>query len=233
MTYAEFKNEISCPQQLHSINLILISAYVVAMKKQLELNFDNGSWGGKRKNSGRKRFHSRGVSHDRRATVKARTPVHINFKVKLQVRNKEGLKALRKAIQNARKYVSVIHYSLQSNHVHLIIEANNNERLTQGMRSLTITFSKCLDKGRIQKERYHLHILKSVRETRNAIQYVIFNEARHSGKKTVRADLFTSLHLLPIRDFARKFSIVKERINDPFILDQPSTWLSVQGLKPS
>lgn len=201
------------------------------MNKQLDLKLYN--WGGRRKNAGRKKIHSRGVSHETRQIVRARTPVHINFKVKLHVRNKEGLKALRKAIQNARRYVSVLHYSLQSNHVHLIIEATSNESLTQGMRSLTITFSKCLSKGRIQRERYHLHVLKTLRETRNAIQYVIFNEARHSGRKTMRADLFSSLHVLPIKEFARKYSIVKERISAPFDLDQPSAWLSINGLKPS
>ena len=201
------------------------------MKKQLELQIN--SWGGSRRNAGRKRVHSRGVAHEIREVVKARTPVHINFKVNLHVRNKDGIKALRKAIQNARKYCAILHYSLQSNHVHLIVEAKDNDLLTKGMRSLTITFSKCLNQGRIQKERYHLHVLRTLRETRNAIQYVIFNEARHSGRKTIKADLYTSLHLLEAKSMARKFSIIAERIEKPFLLDQPLAWLSKQGLKPT
>ena len=205
------------------------------MRKQLELSLSNCNRGGRRKNAGRKRVHSSGVSHKAREELNLRTPVHVNFKVRLQVRNKEGLRALKRAIFNARKFVSVLHYSLQSNHVHLIIEAKNNSLLTTGMRSLTITFSKCLNQGRIQKERYHLHVLRSVRETRNAIKYVIFNEARHSGRRVMRVDLFSSVHLLPIKEAAKTFkiSLIAGKISEKFTLDQPSSWLAKQGLNPT
>lgn len=68
---------------------------------------------------------------------------------------------------------------MQTNHIHLIIEADHNDTLTKGMRSLTVTFAKGLKKGKVQLERYHLHVLRSLKETKNAIQYVLFNQQKH------------------------------------------------------
>lgn len=103
----------------------------------------------------------------------------------------------------------VIHFSLQSNHVHLIIEPETNETLTRGMRSLTITFAKGLKKGKVQMERYHLHVLKSLRETRNAVLYVLFNQQRHEKGRCSQIDEYSSLPYLRdalklIKEFAVK-----------------------------
>lgn len=176
--------------------------------KQLSLNIYKGTHGGRRPNSGRKRLHSKGVSHNRREKVKSSIPLHVNFKYKLTVKNKEGLKALHRAIKNARTHgLRIIHFSLQHNHVHLIIEATNNCILTKGMRSLTITLAKALNKGRIQIQRYHLHTLRSPREAKNAIHYVLFNERKHTGKMTI--DSYSTAGLLgSAKEIAQKFHMV-------------------------
>ena len=164
------------------------------MGKQLKLNAYMGNQGGRRPNSGRKRMHSKGVAHRIREIVNSRTPVHINFKYKTVIRNKDSLKLLKRAILNARKHgLRVLHFSLQSNHIHLIIEAASNEVLTKGMRSLTVTMAKGLRKGRIQKERYHLHVLKSLREAKNAIRYVLFNQQKHEKGTYSKIDEYSSL----------------------------------------
>jgi REP element-mobilizing transposase RayT len=150
------------------------------MAKQLRLNLDKGTRGGRRSGSGRKRIHSKGVAHRSREEVTKRTPVHVNFKYKTHIRNKTCLKLLKRAIVNARSYgLRVIHFSMQHNHIHLILEPSSNEILTRGMRSLTITFAKGLKAGKVQIERYHLHVLKSVREAKNAVHYVLFNKQKH------------------------------------------------------
>lgn len=141
---------------------------------QTKMKLSGGRWGGLRSKAGRKRIRSRGVAHIPREKISIRTPLHVNFKYKIPVRNKETLKLLKKSIQNARKHgLRILHYSFQHNHIHLILEAENNSILTKGMRSLNITFAKGLHKGRIQIERYHLHVLKTVRETKHAIHYVL------------------------------------------------------------
>ncbi len=175
--------------------------------KQLSLNIYKGTHGGRRPYSGRKRLHSTGVSHSSREQVRTHTPLHVNFKYKITVKNKEGLKALHKAIKNSRSHgLKIIHYSLQHNHVHLIIQAANNKLLTKGMRSLTITLAKKLDQGRIQIQRYHLHVLRSTREIKNAIHYVLFNERKHTGRMTL--DSYSTAGLLGnAKDIAQKFKM--------------------------
>jgi REP element-mobilizing transposase RayT len=136
--------------------------------------------------------------------------MHINFKYRATLRNKFCLRLLKKAILNSRKHgLRVIHFSLQSNHVHLIVEAESNALLTKGMRSLTVTFAKGLNKGKVQLERYHLHVLKSLRETRNAIQYVLFNKQKHEkGTYSVIDEYSSVLSMLEmIKEFAKKSRI--------------------------
>lgn len=205
------------------------------MKRQLELTLDNGKWGGRRKGAGKKRIHSAGVAHTKREKITSREPLHVNFKLTVTIKNENGLRAIKKSLENARKYFHILHYSLQWNHIHLIIEATDNEALFRGMRSFTNTFVKCMGKGSIQKERYHLHVLRSVKETKNAFRYVIFNEAHHSRKKVVTADAYSSLHQLNLKELAKqfKFSIVKKSSHREISLDQPTSWLAKNGLKPT
>ena len=162
--------------------------------RQIKLNLNKGRWGGRRSGSGRRRIHSKGVAHRVREKVANRTPLHINFKLKTFIRNKQCLKLLKRAILNSRSHgLRIIHFSLQSNHIHLIVEAESNEVLTRGMRSLTVTFAKGLQKGRIQIERYHLHVLKSIRETKNAVHYVLFNKQKHGKGTYSKIDEYSSL----------------------------------------
>jgi len=209
------------------------------MRKQQELNLYKGARGGRRPGAGRKRLHSRGVSHLKREVVTKRTPQHINFKFQCRIRNKDCLKLLKRSIENAQKMgLKVIHFSLQSNHVHLITEADNNETLTRGMRALTITFSKGLKKGRVQLERYHLHVLKTLRETKHAIQYILFNQQKHDHKKFSQVDGYSSALYLKdglkiVRNFAKKnkLTLKIEKIWEEFVLPQPSAFLLSKSLR--
>jgi REP element-mobilizing transposase RayT len=196
------------------------------MKKELQFNLFKGKSGGRRPGAGRKRIHSKGVSHLKRETVTKKTPQHINFKFNCSIRNKDCLKLLKRSIQNAQKMgLKIIHFSLQSNYVHLITEAENNEVLTRGMRSLTITFSKGLKRGSVQIQRYHLHVLKTLREVKHAIVYVLFNEQKHTKKNASKIDGYTSVLYLEegvklVRNFAKKYKVTLkiDKIWEEFIL---------------
>lgn len=152
-------------------------------------------WGGRRNGAGRKRIHSKGVAHLKREKVTRHTPTHINMKYKAQIRNKDFLRILKRAILNSRrKGLRILHYSVQSNHVHFIIEADSNSILERGMRSLTVTIVKGINKGKVQMQRYHLHVLRSIREFKNSVQYVCHNEAKHTGKRII--DAYSSVCLI-------------------------------------
>ena len=206
------------------------------MAKQLKLNLYKGSRGGRRPGSGRKRIHSKGVAHRVREKVQMRHAMHVNFKYCTTIRHKRGLSLLKRAILNARKKgLRVIHFSLQSNHIHLILEAQDNAILTRGMRSLTVTIAKGLGKGRVQLERYHLHILRSIRETRNAVHYVLFNEQIHSGLKKAYVDGYSSLGL--VRDLKKlakekRVTVILRRISEVSFLDSPRGWILSRTSSP-
>jgi REP element-mobilizing transposase RayT len=136
----------------------------------------------------------------------------VNFKYRIHVRNKDTLKLLKKSIQNARSHgLRVLQYSFQHNHVHLILEADANAILTKGMRSLTITFAKGLNKGRVQIERYHLHVLKTAKEVKHALHYVLFNQQKHeSGICSTIDDYSSVLSLENGLNLVRKFA--KEKL---------------------
>lgn len=170
---------------------------------QLRLNLDKGRRAGRRRGCGRKRIHSKGVAHRGREKVSAKTPLHINFKYRTQIRSKENLRLLKRAILNSRKQgLRIVHFSMQSNHIHLIVESVSNGVLTRGMRSLTITMAKGLGKGKVQLERYHLHVLRSVREAKNAVMYVCFNKQRHEKGTYSVLDDYSSL---PARNCISEF----------------------------
>lgn len=204
------------------------------MSKQIKFNLFKGKHGGRRPGAGRKRIHSKGVAHRTREKVSHQRALHINFKLKTFIRNKSCLKLLKRAILNARKHGLLIqHFSLQSNHVHLIVEAKSNQILSRGMRSLTITFAKGLKHGRVQVERYHLHVLKSLRETKNAVFYVLFNEQKHRGLKKAYVDNYSSLGW--VKDLkklakAARMTIILRKIQEQNFLDQPQGWTIKQVL---
>lgn len=78
----------------------------------------------------------------------------------------------------------VCHYSIQNNHLHLLCEATNAERLARGMQGLAVRLAKRLNRatrrrGTFWKERYHERILRTPREVRNALVYVLQNGRHH------------------------------------------------------
>jgi REP element-mobilizing transposase RayT len=90
-------------------------------------------------------------------------------------------KALAAASQNAFR---VAHFSVQTNHVHLIVEAHDKLALSSGVRGLAIRVARCVNRalarsGRIWTDRYHARPLQTPREVRNALVYVLLNRRKH------------------------------------------------------
>ena len=88
----------------------------------------------------------------------------------------------------------VTHFSVQSNHLHLIAEAESRVSLARGMKGLEVRIARGVNQalGRraaLFAERYHAHILKTPREVRYAIDYVLANWFRHAGREVGPYDL--------------------------------------------
>ncbi len=159
------------------------------------------SWGGARPGAGRKKQKDSGVPHTTRPALSSRYPVHVTIRVL------DGLPSLRgKAVYRVLKWhidagkdrfgFRVTHYTVIRNHIHLICEAKDKRALSRGMQGLKIRIAKGLNKhwdrsGTVFAERYHAHILRTPREVRNAIAYVLHNGRRH-GYQIIGIDFYSS-----------------------------------------
>jgi hypothetical protein len=85
----------------------------------------------------------------------------------------------------------LVHFSVQKNHVHLLCEAADATALARGLQGLAVRFARGLNRaigrrGKVVADRYHSRILKTPRETRWALGYVLCNTRHH------HAELLTS-----------------------------------------
>ena len=83
-----------------------------------------------------------------------------------------------------REGFRLVHFSVQSNHLHLICEADGKAQLSNGVRGLAVRIARRLNpvlgrKGRLFASRYHAHHLATPREVRHALCYVLQNGRRH------------------------------------------------------
>jgi hypothetical protein len=82
----------------------------------------------------------------------------------------------------------VVHYSVLSNHLHLIAEADGAGALGRAMRALSIRLTLRMNallgtRGRFLQDRYHAHPLRTPTEVRNAVAYVLGNFASHAHRR--------------------------------------------------
>jgi REP element-mobilizing transposase RayT len=78
----------------------------------------------------------------------------------------------------------VLQFSVQANHVHLLVEADEPTGFERGLRGLAIRVAKAVNRalgrhGRVWADRYHAHLLRTPREVRNALGYVLNNFRKH------------------------------------------------------
>lgn len=168
-----------------------------AKRKSAQVTLPFRSWGGARPGAGRPRTSQR-VSHLTRVRVTRHTPLHVTLRFVRglpNLRGKAAFRVVREALAAPRRGgVHVIHYSVQSNHVHLIVEASSTHGLTQGMQALSIRLAKALNRlfersGRIFEDRFHARALRTPLEARRALAYVLNNFRRHADAKGPRLPL--------------------------------------------
>jgi REP element-mobilizing transposase RayT len=156
-----------------------------------QLGFRFRTWGGKRRGAGRKRDGERPrVAHKTRPLLKRRLPVHVTTRLRrdvCQLRTVPCHRLLRRVFQtaSARDGFRVVHFSLQGNHVHFLVEADDARALTLGMQGLNIRMARALNrlmcrKGRVFFDRYHAVILQTPRQTAHALHYVLHNRQHHA-----------------------------------------------------
>lgn len=140
----------------------------------------------------RTRRQGSGVPHVRRESFSSSCPIHVTVRVckgvpRLQSRT--GMRVIRAAFSVARDRLGmrITQYSIQANHIHLIVEARDRFALSRAMKGLCVRIARRLNratkrKGQVFADRYHAHILRTPREVRNAVRYVMNNSRTHAKR---------------------------------------------------
>jgi REP element-mobilizing transposase RayT len=114
--------------------------------------------------------------------------VHVTLRGRRDVssfRSNVGARVLQAAIERSqRAEFRITHFSIQRDHVHLLIEAKDEATLASGMRGLVIRMARRLNaalrrRGRVWADRWHGRALCTPREVRNALAYVLLNGRKH------------------------------------------------------
>jgi len=124
--------------------LVSLSLAMARRVRQLELGFEPVfRWGGSRKGTGRKPGQSPRDPHRSRPILASRFPCHVTLKVRAGIPSLRSVRfvrgferSVREACERAR--FRVAHYSIQADHVHLIVEATSRKDLFAGMKSIRV-----------------------------------------------------------------------------------------------
>ena len=159
--------------------------------------------GGKRPGAGRKPVHLLPSGKPmyrrvrKRPPVTSRDAVHVVLRVSDAVgrlRRRAAYHAIRQAMRapSARRLVRVVHISIQRQHIHLLVEADHEQALARGIQGLEIAAARRLNaaitverrlparrRGLVFVGRYHAEIIKTPRQARHALAYVLNNWRRH------------------------------------------------------
>ena len=149
----------------------------------------------------------------------------------------DAYRAVRQAMRVAHRRTNfrIVHVSIQSNHIHLICEADNRQALSKGMSSLKISAARRLNgvlrrKGDVFADRYHSEVLSCPLQTRNTICYVLNNWRRHSEDcgRTAHLDEFSSA--ISFRDWeGGAYRCPPD--HEPLPVKDPLSWLLRVGWK--
>jgi REP element-mobilizing transposase RayT len=168
--------------------------------EQLEIPFS--TWGGRRRRAGRPAGPRPCVRHRKRQEHRAAHPLHVTMRsVFRPLRSAFVFPTIQLAIAGAnRRYVElfrVVHFSVQADHMHLIVEALDKLSLSRGMRSLAIRLARNVNRlvartGRVWADRWHGRELTTPRTVRTALAYVFGNFRKHHPNVNLAVDPFSS-----------------------------------------
>jgi REP element-mobilizing transposase RayT len=214
--------------------------------------------GGKRRGAGRPPKSARaGAPHKERPFLHARYPVHVTLRVVAAVgklRRRCVYQAIREATLTTarREDFRIVQLSIQHDHIHLLVEADNKRALAVGMQGFQISAAKHLNaaiskgklgprrRGTVFPDRYHAEIITSPTQARHALSYVVNNwrkhrEDQHGPASTWKLDWFSSAITFPgWAEYGDEAFLWRgPPTYEPLMVFQPKTWLLREGWKKS
>lgn len=151
--------------------------------------------GGWRPGAGRPRGRKT-VSHDAREPFAARHPLHVTWRIA------DGIRSLRRepVLELVRAKLSahargdafrVVEFNVLGNHLHLVVEASGKTSLSRGLQGLAVRLARAINAllertGKLFAGRYHARVLRTPREVRDVLRYVLLNARHHAEERGQR-----------------------------------------------
>jgi REP element-mobilizing transposase RayT len=208
---------------------------LIKMSRPAQLALDLPStWGGARRNAGRKPIpgRRRATPHRSRPDHKARHPVHVTLRARPglpSLRSRPVFAAVSAALSAAStQSFRLVHFSVQSDHLHVIVEAHDKLAVERGVLGLIVRVARAINRvfrrsGRVWGDRYHTRAMQTPREVRHGLVYVLMNFKKHHAAGRQQVDFFSSA---PWFDGFRN---PMPQVLDPPPTRPPRTWLASVG----
>jgi hypothetical protein len=128
------------------------------------------------------------MPHTTRPKIDPRYPLQVTIRATAGLPSLRSLRlfgALRRAIARASvDRFRVIHFSIQQDHAHFIVEGDEPRRARGGMHGLAIRLALAVNRllgrrGKVVGDRYHARPLTTPRQARTSMVYVLLNFRKH------------------------------------------------------
>ncbi len=133
------------------------------------------------------------MAHEQRRGFSRHHPLHVTLKLRRELgtlRTTERAAVVRRAMTAGciRDGFRIIDWSIQDDHLHMIIEARDATSLSRGVQGLRVRVAHGLNEllgrsGSVFVDRYHVQVLRTPRQVRNARAYVMNNARKHAAQK--------------------------------------------------
>lgn len=165
--------------------------------------------GGKRPGAGRKRAPGKSrpdVAHVARPAHDPDVPVHVTMRATREVavlRSQVVFARIERALARAQRQrddFRILAFSVQEDHVHLVVEADGARALRAGLQGLAIRVARAVNaalrrRGRVWGDRYHRRDLTRPAHVRTAMVYVLQNGRKHGACEPGELDACSSARL--------------------------------------
>ena len=129
--------------------------------------------------------------------------VHVVLRIRRglpSLRTPRTYRVLERAFRAAkdRNDCSLLEYSVQQDHLHLLVQATNEKKLARAMQGLAIRVAKALNRfwrgrlGSVFADRYLARAVKTFTELRRVVRYVLQNARKHGVWTKSTPDQFSS-----------------------------------------
>jgi len=126
--------------------------------------------------------------------------VHVTMRLRREVpslRSSRRFEVIRRCFKASRGLhgLRLVEFSVLGDHLHLVVEADDNVSLSRGIQGLAVRLARGLNRllrrtGKLFSDHFHSHLLRSPTEVARAISYVRTNAAHHYCERG--ADFFSS-----------------------------------------